>query len=222
MFSPSVIRFRQAFAAAREPAALTFAMPCSLGNTPIQARFAVPAAKLASDCYPSPSLRSGPSRVRPPFYGASRRAFADRREPQGRSRPFVFRTAEIAVFSGHITSPRSSISCVNLSLPSPFWLSPPLAAACRTPRRAVLPVPSSALPQLTRWTKIWLRAQRSAVLQVRQAATSLAAATDLTTAARGRLAVIHGPSERSAPVAFSISASRPGRRQRGERCSTRS
>lgn len=222
MFLLKIFSIWQSFAKRPGRAGLAFATGQVLGNNHPKARPAVPAAGWPPFCYPSPSMRPDPLRIGSPFSPALRHAFADRMEPAIPSRAFVFRGAAIEVFLRDITFPRSSISCVNLSLPSPFSPSPLWLAACRTPRRAGLPALLSVPLPLMRWTKTWLQARRLAVSPVRQAATWWAAATDLTFAACGRLAVLHGPSGHPAPVAFSISASRPGRGARGERCSTRS
>lgn len=184
---------------------------------------AFPEVDALPNCTLSQLLRSGPQRGRPGLWAALRRASADLGNHVRLTRAFVFRVLRFAIFSGHEEQPsRSSELCPNPYSPLRFWPSPRLPAACRTRRRAVWPVPSPVLPSLTRWTKTWSPVPRWAALPVLQAATSWAAATDLTSAACGRSARRHGPSGLNAPVAFSISAPRPGRGARGERCSRRS
>lgn len=143
-------------------------------------------------CYPSPSMRSGPS-LAGSHSSCNRRVNAD--PVNGGS--FPFKSASFALNSRAIkTTTRGSKPCRNRlssSRFSPFRSRP----ACRTRHRAAsparLPVPLSP----TRWMKIWSPALPWARLPVRQPAASKSVcrpasrATDLI-AAEGRPILNYG------------------------------
>jgi hypothetical protein len=165
-------------------------------------------------CYPSPSLRSGPSQAGPTLVGQRSGAGC------ASSMKNCFEIRDIAVESGAITTnQRGSLTCasrLSFSHFSPLrWL-----VACRILHRAGLPVPLLARLSPMRWMKTWSRAPRSAAWPVsRPAASSLACrpatrATDL--AAYGRFQRPKGPSGRPPGWSFSIAL------EGGSRCLTRS
>ena len=88
-------------------------------------------------CYPSPSLRSGPSQAGP-FLCRGKAA-----DPAGCARN-CFEIRDIAVKSAAITTNlRGSLPCAS-PLSSSLFFPPPLPAVCRTLRRAGWPVPLQA------------------------------------------------------------------------------
>jgi hypothetical protein len=149
-------------------------------------------------CYPSPSLRSGPSQAGPIL--KLRRVNAD----CVRAARFCFESPRITVESRAITTnQRGSYTCASRFSCSPF-LSFRWPVACRIPPRAAWPVPLPVLPSRMRWTKTWLPVRRLAVLPAQQPAVSSWACrpagrpTDLTASGRAE------PSSRT------IRAIRPG------------
>jgi len=153
-------------------------------------------------CYPSPSLRSGPSQAGPILM--NRQGAADR---AGGVRN-CFEIRDIAVDSAPITTTlRGSIPCA-----SPFWSSfffpCPLPVACKTPRRAAWPVRQRARWSPMRPTATCLPVPLSAALPVsRPAASRLACrpATRATEPLTDRAAF-----GRSTPQSRTIRAARPG------------
>ncbi len=155
----------------------------------------------------TPSLRSGPSKAGPTFrqpaLGAGRKGAdcADRAK-------ICFEIRDIAVESVAITTnQRGSLSCANRLSFSPFfpcrW-----PAACRTPRRAGLPVPLQARLSPTHSMKTSSRVQRLVALPVLQPAGSKSACRPATRAT-DPLAYL-AAFGRTTPPIRTIRASRPG------------
>jgi hypothetical protein len=89
-------------------------------------------------CYPSPSLRSGPSQAGPTLVCQGTDHDCARRIKN------CFESRDIAVESAAITTnKRGSFPCAS-RLSSSLFSRRPWRAACRTPHRAVWPVPSRA------------------------------------------------------------------------------
>lgn len=169
---------------------------------------------------PGSSLRKGSEAGRD-----DGRGFADPSSEGVAARGFSFIDASAAVSSAAITTQRGNEPCGNIL--SFLHLRPRrLRAACRPRPSAALAAPSPGQPLPMPWTRTWWRAPLWARwLALRPAACRgcrPAVATDLIAALPGRTDSIARPSERTAPVAFVISAPRPGRGGRGERCSRRS
>ena len=149
-------------------------------------------------CYPSPSLRSGPSQAGPTLIRGQGHTDCMR------GTRYCFEICEFAVESAAITTNlRGSIPCASrLSSLSSFPCRSPVA--CRTPRRAALPVrPRACLSPMQR-TVISLPGQSSVALPVSRPAASKSACRPVTratdTAAFGR----------TEPAARTIRADRPG------------
>ena len=97
-------------------------------------------------CYPSPTLRSGPSQAGPILMGGSGDDCVGRQKN-------CFQIRAVAVESSAITTKqRGSTPCASRLSSSLFSLRP-WPAACRTRRRAAWPVRRLARLSLTRWTK---------------------------------------------------------------------
>jgi hypothetical protein len=149
-------------------------------------------------CYPSPSLRSGPSQAGPIL--EMRQVNAD----CVTSARFCFESPRITVESRAITTnQRGSYTCASRFSCSPFsfFLWP---VACRIPPRAASPVPLLAPQSRMRWTKTWLPVRHSADLPAQPPVASNWACrpavrpTDLTACGRAE------------PPSRTIRASRPG------------
>lgn len=120
-------------------------------------------------CYPSPSLRSGPSQAGPTLMG--RPGAAD----CAGGVKYCFESCDIAVESAAITTNlRGSIQCASRLSSLPFF-PPRLPVACRTRRRAAWPVRLQALLSPTRLMKTSSPVRRLAVLPVLQPAASKSA-----------------------------------------------
>lgn len=137
----------------------------------------------------------------------------------------LFIHASAAVSSATITTQRGNEPCGHIL--SFLHLRPrPLPGACQPRPSAGLAARLPVRPSPTRWTRTWLPVRHSARWPgLRPAvcrACRPAVATDLIAALSGRVDCIARPSGHAAPVAFVISAPRPGRGGRGERCSRRS
>jgi hypothetical protein len=231
--SPIPPEFRQAFAWLSQS-------PAKVVATADEAGHIFPAAGCLSldpcsrrDLAQSPSSRPVPFLERPGLSlvraGAgdeNGRGIADPAHGWMAAREFLFIDASAAVHSAAITTQRGNEPCGNTS--SSLHLRPrPLRAACRPRPSVVLPVLSPVRPSRMQRMRTWLLAQQSAVCWALHPAACRgcrpANATDLIAAACGRSGAQTGrPSGHIAPVAFVISAPRPGRGGRGERCSRRS
>ncbi|KAF0116104.1 MAG: hypothetical protein FD150_589 [Rhodobacteraceae bacterium] len=120
-------------------------------------------------CYPSPSLRSGPSQAGPILVRGSENA-----DRVSRARN-CFQIRDIAVESAAITTNlRGRSKCRSRLSSSPFF---PLLwpVACRTPRPAAWQVRPLARWSLTRWMKTCLQVPPSAALRALQPAVSSSA-----------------------------------------------
>lgn len=230
MHSPIVPHIRQGFAQPSRRAAKIVVTAASGGQTfPSAGRLSLGPRR--RDCTPSPSTRPVPQRGRSGLFqgGRDARTFADVIGGAPAGRAFRFNHGLLAVELAATTTRRGIEPCVNIL--SFLHLPPPPLRAAWPPR------PSAALAALLRvqplpmhWTKTWLRARPSAHLPARPLAACRAcrpaAVTDLTAAFGRRVATtietITRPSGHAAPVAFVMSASRPGCGGRGERCSRRS
>lgn len=233
MFPPMSPAFRQGFARPVRTGNRAFAWRARWRHPLTCAVWLAEPAAVCPDGNPYPSFRSSPCAGRPAFRRATAglaakrgdaRGFADHDSVRLARQGFPFIDAWAAVSSSAITIQRGNEPCVN-TLSSSHLRPRPLRAACRPRPSAASAAPLPVLPSPTRWTKTWLQAPRSALWPVPHPAVFRAcrpaAATDLT--AFGRTATTNTrPSGQSAPVAFVISASRPGRGGRGERCSRRS
>ena len=178
MKSPMTSRFRQAFAQGARGGVIGFAM-VSAGLHSLQAGSRQLVRGLCSHrCYPSPSLRSGPSQAGPTLVRGCGAVCAGLLKN-------CFEIRGVAVESLAITTTtRGSFPCASRLSFSPFsqcrW-----PAACRTPRRAGWPVPPQARWSLMPLTKTWSRGPHLAALPVPQPAESRSAcrrATDILTA----------------------------------------
>lgn len=117
-------------------------------------------------CYPSPSLRSGPSQVGPSLVGAQGSADCVSRFK------YCFEIRDIAIESAAITTNiRGSIQCVSRLSSLPFFPRH-LQAVCRIPHRAALLVPPLVRWLPMRWTKTCSPVRRLAALQVLRPAVS--------------------------------------------------
>ncbi len=183
MFPPNPLSFRHFSATPRQPAQNGFA-PTRPHRQSGAVGVCLPWQPPQSHtCYPSPSMRSGPS-LAGSHSSCNRRLNAD----GVNGAHFPFESASFALDSRAIkTTTRGSKPCRNRlssSLFSPFRSRP----ACRTRRRAALPAPLLVPLSPMRWMKTWSPAQPWARLPVRQPAASNSAcrpasrATDLITA----------------------------------------
>lgn len=202
MKTPTLLRFWQAFAQAGIGVFKAFAIAGIPGHCFLAGHRQLGHDLRTTRCYPSPSLRSGPSQAGPTLPGSR----VERGLGAGCASWMknCFEIRDIAVESGAITTnQRGSLTCasrLSFSLFSPRrW-----PVACRILHRAVLPVPLQARWSPMRWMKTWSPAPQSVVWPVSQpAASSLACrpatrATDL--AAFGR----------ALPTPRTIRADRPG------------
>ena len=230
MVLPTASAFRQGFAQCDFAADFGFAMRAVVGQADEHAGCSSYGPRLCLDCTPSLAVRPAPQLGRPDLFStggesADARASADHTKPGSFCREFHFIAAVNTVNSCSITTLRGNEPCVNIS--SFLHLPPrPLRAAWRPRPSAALAARSLVPPSQTRWMKTWLPVPRLARWPgLRLAACRAcrpAVATDLTAAFGQPDATSQRPSGQSARVAFVISASRPGRGARGERCSRRS
>ena len=151
-------------------------------------------------CYPSPSLRSGPSQAGPILMHL---ASVPGDDCVGRLRN-CFQIRDVAVESVAITTnQRGSTPCASRLSSLPFFPRP-LPVACRTPQRAAWPARRQARLSPMRWTKTcWLVRRLAGWLVLPPAASNLACrpatrATDVTACGRVR------------PTTRTIRADRPG------------
>lgn len=230
--SPIRAEFRQAFAWLSQTSAKDVATADMAGQiSPAAGRLSGDRC-ICCDLAPSPFSRSVPLVERP---GLSCRTgckagrgdghgIADAAQVRLRAQGFCFIDASAAVSSRTITTQRGNEPCVSI-LSSSHLRPPHLPAACR-PQGKGLPLAASlAWRQPMLWMKTWSQVACSARPQVRAPACCPAQGarlTDLNAALPGRTDSIARPSGHAAPVAFVISAPRPGRGGRGERCSRRS
>ena len=201
MNSPTPSLVWQGSAQARADVLVAFAMKMAARHC-FRASQGQPGHDLRSQCcYPSPSLRSGPSQAGPILFGGVAPSLI-RAATSGSK--ICFEMRDIAVESAAITTnSRGSTLCASRLSSSPFFPRP-WPAACRTPRRAAWPVQRQALSSPMRPTATCLPAPSSAALPVSRPAASRSACRPVTratdTAACGR----------SAPHSRTIRASRPG------------
>lgn len=198
MISPTRPFFWQAFAQGVSGVLNGFAMARSARHC-FWAGHRQPSHDLRSQrCYPSPSLRSGPSQAGPTL--ALRRGGAD----CVKSGKNCFETCDIAVESAAITTNLRGSSKCRSRLSSSLFFPRLWPVACRTLRPAAWLVPPQARLSPMRWMKTCLPAPHSAVLLALPPAASswacrpAATATDL--AAFGR----------ALPPSRTIRADRPG------------
>lgn len=149
-------------------------------------------------CYPSPSLRSGPSQAGPILVGGPVAAAGARRVKKG------FEIRDIAVDSGAITTNlRGSSPCAS-RLSSLLFFPRPLRAACRIRPRAGWLVQRLARLSPMRWTKTCWPAPPWAVWRVSPPA-------ELKWACRPATPAIElAASGRFEPTRRTIRAARPG------------
>lgn len=146
MNSPTRPPVWHGFAQARDGVFRTFAMTSAAGHC-FCAGLRQPCPDLRSQrCYPSPSLRSGPSQAGPFLVCGSGHDCASGMRN-------CFEMPAIAVESAAITTnPRGSSKCRS-RLSSSLFFPRPWPVACRTPRRAAWPVRRLAHLSPMRWTK---------------------------------------------------------------------
>lgn len=226
MHSPIVPQVRQGFAQSSRTAAKVVVAVASVGQTfPTAGRLSLGPCR--RDCTPSPSTRPVPFRSRPGLFPppGNARTIADVIGGALAGRAFHFKDTWLAVELGATTTRRGIEPCVSILSFSPLR-PPPFRAACPPRPSAAWPAPWPVRPLQTPRMRTWLRALPSAHLPVRPLAACRAcrpaAATDLTAAFGRPDTALQRPSGHAAPVAFVISAPRPGRDGRGERCSRRS
>ena len=198
MNSPTLCAFWHGFAQAGFGVFMAFAMRPH-GRHCFSAGQRQPCHDLRSQrCYPSPSLRSGPSQAGPTLVG--RQAVAD---CVGGAK-FCFEIRGIAVESAAITTTlRGSPPCAN-RLSSSFFSPCHWPDACRTPRRAAWPVLRLAPWSPMQPTATCLPVPSLAGLPVSQPAGSRSACRPAT---RGTDVTACGRVE---PLTRTIRAARPG------------
>lgn len=225
MFPRKPLEFRQVFAQRAGGAETGFAPKQTFGQ---DADIGGCGPKgLASDCYPFPSTWPGPLWVGPIFSverGLASAGFRQRRADRAGYGEFHFSSGGKAVESDAITTTiRGNLSCGKLS---PFFSSCRSACrpACKTPRRAALPVQRLAQPSLTRPKAISSMVPSLAVLRALPLAAFRPAcrpATDLTAAFAASTTIRKGQSGQSpaGPLPF---APAPRASEGREPCSRRS
>jgi hypothetical protein len=230
MHPPIRSAFRQAFAQDRFGTELAFAKRGWVGQSDGHAGCSSYGPRLCLDCTPFPFVRSVAPGQRPDFFSvlgttSGARGSAYGAAWRGTHEGLGFHGWVKALISRSTTTLRGIEPCVNISS-SLHLRPPPFRAVWRRRPSAALPVPSQVQPSLMQRMKTWSPAPQSAVCWVLRPAACRgcrpAVATDLTAAFGRPDTAIQGPSGRLAPVAFVISAPRPGRGGRGERCSRRS
>jgi len=230
MVSPTISGFWQGFAEAARGAVLGFAKLGCVGQAKGHAGCSSYGPRLCLDCTPSLAVRPAFDKRRPDLFSGcfadgDARAFADHTKAGSLCRRFPFIAAANTVESRSITTLRGNEPCVNI-LSFLFLRPPAFPAVLRRRPSAAWSVlwPVRRLP--TRPTRTWSPVRRWAVWPVQHPAGCRgcrpAAATDLTAACGQPDTTSQRPSGQHARVAFVISASRPGRGARGERCSRRS
>lgn len=217
MFSRKTPSIWQQFAQAKCLLEMGFARFFGLGQDAGVADVAAGFLPVGLACYPFPSLRPGPQRVRLFFYGQSLRVLAH-------DGIFHFYSARKSVESSGITNRnRGRSTCVNPFSFSPF-LSCRWLAACRTQARALLPVrrlvPSWQMPPTTAPLPVRSSAALPALPRARCLRPS-ARATNLTPAF-GRADQPSKAIRAFRPDGLLHFASRPGRSLGGEPCSRKS
>lgn len=232
MHSPIVPRIWQGFAQPSQRAAMIVVTAGSFGQAFPHAGTRSLGPRLCPcrdcrDCTPSAFTRPSHLRGRPGLFPARPDARTTADAPEGRleADAFLFHDMWHAVEHAATTTQRGIEPCISILSFSPLR-PPPFRAACPPRPSAALAAPSPGRPSLTQWMKTWSRARPSARLPVPHPAACRgcrpAAATDLTAAIGRPDTHRNGPSGQHAPVALVISAPRPGRGGRGERCSRRS
>ena len=225
MALPIAPSIRQGSAQGRRGRFLAFAKGGRVGQSGGHAGATSFGPRLCLDCTPFPSVRPAQQLGWPDFLCADARASADAASGGTGTRGFSFREAPNKINCATITTLRGTEPCG--SILSFLSLRPPAFRAA-LPRRpsAVLPAPSPVRPSPMPRMKTWSLAPRWAAYSVRPPvvcrACRPAPATDMTAACGRHLTTEQRPSGRDARVAFAISAPRPGRGARGERCSRRS
>jgi hypothetical protein len=148
MNSPTPFAFRQAFAQDRFGTLIAFAMQPSRGNCFRAGHGRQRPGRHSPRCYPSPSLRSGPSQAGPLPLPTEAPSLAE----HGRK---CFETLDSAVESGTITTSVRGRSPCGSRLSSSCFLPLSFRAACRILRPAGSPVQQRARLSPTRWTATW-------------------------------------------------------------------
>lgn len=230
MHPPSPTAFRQAFARRPRAGETAFALGHGLAQSEDPSGCLSYGPRLCLDTTPSLEFRPFPVAGRPDFFALSdgkghARPSADITQPRSVACELSFIAALNRVNSAAITTQRGKEPCVNI-LSFSHLRPQPLRAACRPRPSAGLAVLSRVPRSLMRWMKTWSQGPRLVRWPgLRPAACRgcrPAVATDLIAACGRRDATVGRPSGHVAPVAFVISAPRPGRGGRGERCSRRS
>lgn len=176
MNSPNLRHFWHGFAQGRGGVFVTFAMRVTAGHC-FHAGHRQPSPDLRSlRCYPSPSLRSGPSQAGPILMRGRRVADC---VSEARYR---FQNRDLAVESAAITTnQRGSFPCASRLSSSPFFPRP-WPAACRILHRAAWLVPPLARLSPMPWTKTCWPVPRLADLPVSRPAASRSACRPVTRA----------------------------------------
>lgn len=207
MNAPIIARRWQAFAKATPMVSGAFAMVKSLGHCCEMGQGQHSLCPCSDDPSLTPFLRSGPSQAGPIFESAPLRAGQKAAAWTGWVN-FCFEIAVIAVESPAITTnQRGSVPCVSRLSFSSF--SPcRLPVACKTPRRAGLPVPPLAHLSPMRSMRTSSRVPPSVGLLVPPPAGSNSACRPATRAIEPYLEL--AAFGRAKPTARTIRASRPG------------
>ena len=208
MFPRKPLSFRQQFAQASGAGEAGFACAARLAQDAIMASEAGFAASAHLDCYPFPSPRPDPSRVRP-FFPKARQSNADAVSDGIFQCSFPTDKLDSVAIK---TNDRGSHTCVNPSFSLPF--APfRLPAVCKTRPRAGLPVRQparlspmrpAAAPSMARSSAVWPVLPPVASTWVCRPAT-----TNNLTAASAASPVRQGPAGQIARLALLHSAIRP-------------
>jgi hypothetical protein len=186
MFPRKPLALWQVFARPSRVASFGFVNRSGLRNDDRVSRGPIGADVRALDCYPFPSLRSGPERVGPAFSDAERRPSADREK----SRKIGFELTLKSGQTGHRTkNQRGSSPCVNrLSFlhSSQFRLPAACSPTRPLPARALVLFPARPLARspITKPQNLpWSVAPSASWLATPACAADLAQPSDFTTAA---------------------------------------
>ena len=175
MISPILSPIRQAFAQGQTGVLNAFAMQILLGDCFPAGQSKRVFGLRCPSCYPSPSLRSGPSQAGPvPLPKGGVRVSSKARN--------CFEIRDIPLESGSITTTQRGSSPCGSRLPSSPFSPRSLLDACRIRPRAGLQVPLAGRSSLTLWTKTCWPVPRSAALQVLPLAESSSACRPATPA----------------------------------------
>jgi hypothetical protein len=202
MKSPTSLRFWQAFAQGAADVFNAFAM-MGIGRHCFRAGHWQQAHDLRSHrCYPSPSLRSGPSQAGPSLVWMQGLA-----DCAGWMRNCL-EIRVVAIESGAITTNQRGSSPCASRLSCSLFFPRRWPVVCRTLHRAAWPVRSPVRPSLTRWTKTSSLVPLWAALPEPQPAASSLACRPATRATE-RLTEL-AACGRAEPIKRTIRADRPG------------